>query len=60
MSPILFETSFASGQMRLFGLAETLSDGGWLKMLGLEDSVARQARRPGMLQQVLFACTDAV
>lgn len=46
--------------MRLFGLAETLSDGGWLKMLGLEASVARQARRPGMLQQVLFAYTDAV
>ena len=46
--------------MRLFGLAEILSDGGWLKMLGLEDSVARQARRPGMLQQVLFAYTDAV
>ncbi|MBA2714976.1 MAG: transposase family protein, partial [Rubrobacteraceae bacterium] len=53
--PTLFETPFVSGQMRLFGLAETLGDDGWLKMLRLEDYAARSPRRPGMLQQVLFA-----
>jgi putative transposase len=49
--PTLFETRFASGQPRLFGLSETLGEDGWLK---------GNARRPGMLQQVLFAYTDAI
>jgi hypothetical protein len=57
--PTLFETSFAASQPRLFGLAETLGDG-WLKTLRLEDYAPRTARRPDMLQQVLFAYTDAV
>ena len=58
--PTLFETPFAPGQMRLFGLAETLGDDGWLKALRLEDYAPRKARRPGMLQQILFAYTDAI
>ena len=58
--PTVFETPFALGQMRLFGLAETLGDDGWLKALKLEDYAPRRARRPEMLQQVLFAYTDAV
>jgi len=58
--PTLFETPFASGQLRLFGLAETLGDDGWLKMLRLDDYAPRGPRRPGMLQQALFAYTDAV
>jgi putative transposase len=58
--PTLFETPFASGQMRLFGLAETLGDDGWLKMLRLDDYAPRGPRRPGMLQQALFGYTDAI
>ena len=56
--PTLFETPFAPGQPRLFGLAETLGDDGWLKALRLENYAPRRAR-PEMLQQVLFAFTDA-
>jgi hypothetical protein len=58
--PMLFENPFVSGQPRLFGLAETLGDGGWLKMLRLDDYAPRGPRRPGMLQQALFAHTDAI
>jgi putative transposase len=58
--PTLFETSFASDQMRLFGLAETLGEDGWLKVLRLDDYAPRSSRRPQMLQQVLFAYTDAI
>ena len=58
--PTLFETPFASGQPRLFGLAEALCEAGWLKMLRLEDYAPRSPRRPTMLQQVLFPYTDAV
>lgn len=58
--PTLFKTPFAPGQMRLFGLAETLGDDGWLKALRLEEYAPRNSRRPEMLQQVLFAFTDAV
>ena len=53
--PTLFEIPFASGQMRLFGLSETLSDDGWLKALRLEDYAPRRSPRPGMLQQALFS-----
>jgi len=56
--PTLFETPFAPGQPKLFGLAETLGDDGWLKALRLEDYAPRRAR-PEMRQQVLFAFTDA-
>ncbi len=48
--PTLFGTPFASGQMRLFGLSETLGDSGWLKALRLEDYVARRPRCPSALQ----------
>ena len=58
--PTLFETPFVAGQMRLFGLAETLREDGWLKALRLEDYALRRSSRPKMLQQVLFAYTDAV
>lgn len=58
--PTLFETPFAAAQPRLFGLAETLGDGGWLKTLRLEDYAARSPRRPDMLQQVLFSYKDAI
>lgn len=58
--PTLFETSHVSGQTRLFGLAETLGEDGWLKALRLEDYALRRLRRPKMLQQVLFAFTNAV
>jgi putative transposase len=56
--PTLFETPFVPGQMRLFGLAEALGEDGWLKVLWLDDYAPRRAR-PEMLQQVLFALTDA-
>jgi putative transposase len=58
--PTLFETLFASDQMRLFGLAETLGEDGWLKVLRLDDYAPRSSRRPEMLQQVLFTYTDAI
>ncbi len=49
--PTLFETPFASGQPRLFGLAETLGEDGWLKALRVEDyAPRRRPRYPGMLQ----------
>ena len=47
-------------QLRLFDLAEGLGDDGWLKALRLEDYAPRRPRRPRMLQQVLFAYTDAL
>jgi hypothetical protein len=58
--PALFETSHALGQMRRFGLAETLGEDGWLKALRLNDYAPRSSRRPDMLQQVLFAYADAI
>jgi len=58
--PTLFETLFVAGQMRLFGLAETLGEDGWLKALRLEDYALRSSNRPKMLQQLLFGYTDAV
>ena len=57
--PTLFKTPFAPDQMRLFGLAETLGEGGWLKALRLEDYVARRPRRPPALQQALFPYHEA-
>jgi hypothetical protein len=56
----LFETSYVAGQMRLFGLAETLGEDGWLKVMRLDDYAPRSSRRPEMLQQVLFTYTDAM
>ena len=53
-------TPCAPDQMRLFRLAETLCEDGWLKALRLEDYAPRSPRRPTMLQQVLFTHTEAV
>jgi hypothetical protein len=58
--PTLFRTPFAARQMRLFGLIEGLGEDGWLKALRLEDYAPRRSGRPEMLQQVLFAYTDAL
>jgi hypothetical protein len=58
--PTLFETPFASDQMRLFGLSETLGEDGWLRVLRLDDYAPRSSRRAEMFQQVLFAYTDAI
>ncbi len=58
--PTLFETPFVAGQVPLFGLAETLGGDGWPKALRLEDYAPRSSSRSKMLQQVLFAYTDAV
>ena len=58
--PALFETSHALGQMRLFGLAETLGEDGWLKVLRLDDYAPRSSHQPERLQQVLFTYTDAI
>src|SRR5215216_5027273 len=58
--PTLFETSYVAGQMRLFSLAETLGEDGWLKVLRLRDYAPRSSRQPEMLQQVLFTYTDAI
>jgi hypothetical protein len=44
--PTLFETPFASGQMRLFDLTETLGEDGWLKVLRLDEYASRSAHRP--------------
>ena len=57
---MLFEIPFVPHQPRLFGLAETLGDDGWLKALRLDDYAPRAPRRLGMLQQALFAHADAV
>ncbi|MBA3953599.1 MAG: helix-turn-helix domain-containing protein [Rubrobacter sp.] len=56
----LYETPYAPGQLRLFGLAETLGEEGWLKALRLEDYAARRrTRRPQALQQALFPYHEA-
>jgi hypothetical protein len=58
--PTLFRTPFAARQMRLFGLTKGLGEDGWLKALRLEDYAPRRSGRQEMLQQVLFAYTDAL
>ena len=55
----LFETPFAPDQMRLFRLAETFGEDGWHKALRLGDYAPRSPRRSTMLQQALFAYTEA-
>lgn len=57
--PSLFETSRARPQQRLFAL-DALGDGGWLKAMRMEGYAPRRPRPPEMLQQTLFAYTDAV
>lgn len=58
--PILFETSYKLGQLRLFDLTQVLGDIGWLKALKLEEYAPRRARHTQLLQQVLFPYTEAV
>ncbi len=57
--PTLFETPFASSQLRLFGLSEGLGEDGWLRVLRLEDYADRRPRLPSMLQQALFPYHEA-
>ena len=57
--PTLFETPFVAGQMRLFGLAETLGERGWLKVFRLEDYAPRRSPGRGMLQPALFPYGEA-
>ena len=57
--PTLFETPFVPGQMRLFGLVETLGEEGWLKVFRLEDYGPRRSPGPGMLQPALFPYGEA-
>ena len=58
--PMLFETSFAAPQMRLFGLEETLGEDGWLKAMKLEGYARRSPRGPQAIQQALFPYTEAI
>jgi transposase InsO family protein len=59
-SHTLFESSVAAPQPRLFDLAETLGEKGWLKAVRLADYAPRGPRSPELLQQVLFPYTEAV
>ena len=59
-NPRLFATDHRTPQLKLFGLEDALGEGGWLKALRLEDYMPRKVRRPGMLQQALFAYSDAL
>ncbi len=55
--PVLFGTALTLPQPRLFRL-ETLGEGGWLKVLRLEDYAPRRSRS-GSLQQALFPYHEA-
>lgn len=58
--PQLFETShrFGVAQLRLFEL-EALGEIGWLRALRLDEYSPRNPRRSQVLQQTLFACSEA-
>ena len=55
--PMLFESTAALAQRRLFGL-DSLGESGWLKTLRLDDYAPRRLR-PGSLQQALFPYHEA-
>lgn len=55
--PVLFETTIALSQPKLFGL-DSLGEGGWLKTMRLEDYATRRSPT-GSLQQTLFAYHEA-
>jgi hypothetical protein len=59
MCPIIFETSQAPSQQRLFRL-DSLGEAGWLKALGLDEYAPRRPWRQSALQQVLFVYTEAI
>ncbi len=54
--PRLFETSYASAQLRLFAM----NDVGWLKAMKLQEYAPRRPRGPMALQEVLFPYLDAL
>lgn len=56
----LFATRHRSPQLKLFPLEEALGSDGWLKAIGLDGYATRSRAKPGMLQQVLFAYTEAL
>ncbi|MDP9439080.1 MAG: helix-turn-helix domain-containing protein [Actinomycetota bacterium] len=56
--PVLFGTSLARPQPRLFGL-ESLGESGWLKAMRLADYTPRRSR-PASLQEVLFSYLEAL
>ncbi|MCA1837683.1 MAG: DDE-type integrase/transposase/recombinase, partial [Actinobacteria bacterium] len=56
----LFETSIVVHQPRLFDLAGTLGEEGWLKALRLADYAPRMPRHAELLQEVLFPYTEAI
>ena len=58
--PQLFKTShrLSVAQLQLFGL-EALGEIGWLKALRLDEYSPRSPWRSQVLQQTLFACSEA-
>ncbi len=56
----LFATKHRPLQLKLFNLEDALGRNGWLKALGLDGYAARSRVKPVMLQQALFAYTDAL
>jgi putative transposase len=56
----MFETSIVVHQPKLFDLAASLGEDGWLKAIRMADYAPRTPKRPDLLQQVLFAYTEAI
>ena len=56
----MFETSIVVHQPKLFDLAASLGEGGWLKAIRMADYAPRAPKRADLLQQVLFAYTEAI
>jgi putative transposase len=56
----MFETSIMVHQPKLFDLAASLGEDGWLKAIRMADYAPRTPKRPDLLQQVLFAYTEAI
>jgi len=56
----MFETSIVVHQPKLFDLAASLGEDGWLKAKRMADYAPRTPKRPDLLQQVLFAYTEAI
>ena len=61
-NPRLFATRHRRNrpQLRLFGLDDALSEGGWLKALRLDRYAPTTPRRPRVLQGVLFPYLEAL
>ena len=54
------KTSIVVHQPKLFDLAASLGEDGWLKAIRMADYAPRTPKRPDLLQQVLFAYTEAI